>query len=391
MIPPCDPSILSSNPQFKSLHTHLTTAILDSDGCDRAVQARRERKGGVREELRNSQIRYAKMQILKRVVGRVAGGGGDGGNGLPDELQDLLAVIALYLHHDFDIGGDRDQGEANSRKENEEFLELFRPDLDAFRGNIRVVAPAVGAVLGGDVRRLRGLVDVSTGSGSGGGVEATRHQRATATVTHRRGQSRSTTGPPATVPVSKLLGERIDALRRTQMEILPDARRDMTVTGAAVLGAQREFMERVVEVLERVKGGGLARAGKVRGEHLARVAEGMEGKVRIVKRETLSSIYTPDTVSALTRYREHLRDTRMRLEEKEKEVMGELRAYESADDAGSGSGSGGGDGGGRSARERNRNMGSGPGVMVEIARRYGALVKEVEGVRMEIRRLGGDG
>lgn len=44
MIPPCDPSILNNNPQFKSLHNHLTTAILDPDGCDRAVEAKPERR-----------------------------------------------------------------------------------------------------------------------------------------------------------------------------------------------------------------------------------------------------------------------------------------------------------------------------------------------------------
>lgn len=109
-----------------------------------------------------------------------------------------------------------------------------------------------------------------------------------------------------------------------------------------------------------------------------------------MKHETLSSIYTPDTVSALTHYREHLQDTRIRLEEKEKEATAELQAYELADSGNDGGGDGSSAGGRTTTLERNRNMGSGPGVMVEIARRYGALVKEVEGVRMEIKRLGGE-
>lgn len=116
-----------------------------------------------------------------------------------------------------------------------------------------------------------------------------------------------------------------------------------------------------------------------------------------MKHETLSTIYTPDTVSALTRYREHLHDTRIRLEEKRKEATAELQAYELAD-SGQQQKQEDEDNGGnigtrsRTARERNRNMGgsgSGPGFMVDIARRYGSLVKEVDGVRMEIKRLGG--
>lgn len=102
----------------------------------------------------------------------------------------------------------------------------------------------------------------------------------------------------------------------------------------------------------------------------------------------LSAIYTPETTAALTRYRDHLGDTRLRLEERRKQALLELEAYERADMGemgkreaagvveGKGDEGGGGDGSGK------------PGAMVEIARRYGALVKEVEGVKMEIRRLG---
>ena len=110
-----------------------------------------------------------------------------------------------------------------------------------------------------------------------------------------------------------------------------------------------------------------------------------------MKRETLTAIYTPETVSALSRYREHLDDSRMRLEEKRKTALSDLEAYAAAD---SNSGQGkaadlSGEDGDVSGYVGKRNtMGAGAaGAMVEIARRYGALVKEAEGVRMEIRRL----
>lgn len=85
----------------------------------------------------------------------------------------------------------------------------------------------------------------------------------------------------------------------------------------------------------------------------------------VTKLDILNEIYTPETISALGRYRQHLRDVRGRLEERHAGATEELKAYETV----------------------------GPGIsdstrpMSEIARRYGALAQEVEGVKMEIRRL----
>lgn len=39
MIPPCDPSILEGNPQFKRLYENLTANLLNPDGSTRAQSA----------------------------------------------------------------------------------------------------------------------------------------------------------------------------------------------------------------------------------------------------------------------------------------------------------------------------------------------------------------
>lgn len=39
MIPPCDPSILENNPQFKRLYENLTANLLNADGSTRAHSA----------------------------------------------------------------------------------------------------------------------------------------------------------------------------------------------------------------------------------------------------------------------------------------------------------------------------------------------------------------
>lgn len=53
----------------------------------------------------------------------------------------------------------------------------------------------------------------------------------------------------------------------------------MAATAAAVLAARTLVLERTVVVLERVKHGALARATKAKAEHLATVAQGVEGKI----------------------------------------------------------------------------------------------------------------
>lgn len=44
MIPPCDPTVLENNPQFKKLHQQLTTTLLDADGSTCANNAQPERR-----------------------------------------------------------------------------------------------------------------------------------------------------------------------------------------------------------------------------------------------------------------------------------------------------------------------------------------------------------
>lgn len=154
----------------------------------------------------------------------------------------------------------------------------------------------------------------------------------------------------------------------------------MAALAAEVLAARAQVLERTVVLLERAKHGALARATKAKAEHLATVAQGVEGKLKfafpffsscqsetnlnsVMKFDISSAIYTPETISALTRYRQHLRATRERLEERRELAMEELDSYNA------------------------ESRGSGP--LVQIARQYGDLIKEMETVWMEISRLEG--
>ena len=56
----------------------------------------------------------------------------------------------------------------------------------------------------------------------------------------------------------------------------------MAVTAAGVLAARAKVIERTVVLLERTKHGVLSRATKAQADHLAIVAEGMNGKAQYV-------------------------------------------------------------------------------------------------------------
>ncbi|KAN0070054.1 hypothetical protein V8E54_011635 [Elaphomyces granulatus] len=406
MIPPCDPTVLDSNPQFKRLRQQLTTTLLNQDGSTRADD-RDPPRIRVVEQLRACQIRHAKRQIVKKAVAKIAL---DSRNGFPDELRDVAAIIALYLQCQTPLDELDYQDSVG-----EGTLSLLDPDINEFQSNIGGLAPYLSTSLTATVNKLQSIAETGITTVSSG---------ASSTSTMPVDHSRARALQP---PLSLQLSDRLRHLRAVQTNELPASRRQMAMTAAAVLAARAELMERTVVLLERTKHGVLARASKAKAEHLATVAEGVEKKIRyttpffcsyyspfisflpvrekqtlihssrranshillrVVKLETLSAIYTPETVAALSHYREHLRDTRIRLEEKQKIAIQELEAYEAAE-------SGLVDGDNEqvshevAGRGSNRSHQAGVGPMIDIARRYGALIKEVESVKMEIRRLDG--
>ncbi|OAX81225.1 hypothetical protein ACJ72_04427 [Emergomyces africanus] len=402
MIPPCDPAILSSNPQFKALHQQLTTAILHPDGSTRAHGADPSRRA-VQADLKKYLGRAVKARILTRVIAQVAAG--DASGSLDDDLRNLVTVIVLCLQHTANNNNQNNSSIQKSADDTSAVLSLLAPDLKKFHSAIPSLIPSISAILSADLAHLKALANASpptttisnTGSNIGRNndrhnyqITTTSSSRSSITKTDNNNQPRSSNRlrplslKPSLTDISlpTQLSSRLRTLRTIQSHDLPIARTKMTVTAAAVLAAHAEVMERVIHILERTRHGVVARGVRARADHVAVVLEGIEGKVCIMRHELLSAIYTPETTTALMHYRDHLDDTRLRLEERKKHALLELEAYERADLGEMGKCAASADG--------EESGGSGKsGAMVEIARRYGVLVKEVEGVKMEIRRLRG--
>ncbi|KAJ5605681.1 hypothetical protein N7510_008462, partial [Penicillium lagena] len=386
--PPCDPSILAHNPLFKRLYENLTTTLFNPDGSTRAHGALPERERAV-EDLKQCQKQYAKKRIKKRMLRQLAFAPD---SGLPNEVsivvrhwewtlcracRDNLAIISLYLETpraaiDTDRPKQEKQGAQNSEEQDDDdALSLLAPDIETFHSYIPSVTHSFSTLLSSSVNNLRNLATAqpttspeTTSTGTGGvPTSLSRSIHAPAHLSHharaRARDRRVRTSIASAPPVSNVLRDRVRALRQIQLFELPTARRQMAATAADVLATRTLVLERTVITLERVKHGALARATKAKAEHLATVAQGVEGKLEVTKLEVAATIYTPEALAALTRYRDHLSQTRDQLEERRVMAIEELRDYGDVE-VSDGSGT--------------QSVGDG-GTLAEIARRYGVLAR----------------
>ncbi|KAE8549206.1 hypothetical protein EYB25_007721 [Talaromyces marneffei] len=369
MIPPCDPSILDKNPQFKKLHQHLTTNLLNSDASTRADGDIPERKVAT-EELKNLQIRNVKRKIIKQALRRACLEDSVD-NALSNDIRESGAVIAMFL----DTSPGLNEYKYVSLRDGQQEASVLNRDIENFHDKtIHALMPSVSETITSHLNSLRSIAEV-------GNQAPTTTTTTTATSssnipTIAANQSRSRIKSRLSIGAKKIqqprlslqLDERITKLRRTQISDLPTARNKVAVTAANLLAARGEAMERMVVLLERTKYGSLSRGTKARADYLATVAECMSYKVQVTKLETLSTIYTPENIAALENYSAHLRETLTQLEETRNIANQTLEEYDQV-----------------GTSKDNRKGKTGP--MADIARRYGDLVQEVDAVQREIKKL----
>ncbi|KAL4872942.1 hypothetical protein BDV12DRAFT_182583 [Aspergillus spectabilis] len=350
MIPPCDPTILADNPQFKRLYQQLISTLLNPDGSTRAIDAQPARRD-LLNELRSCQVRNAKKQLKTQTLRQLAF---DPDNELPDDCREPLAIVSLYLE-----SSPNQLDQLNDSRHGADVLSLLGPNINQFYEKLPIMVPGLTRILSSAVHDLRSLANA---------VDRTGLQNMPTEGPRSQIQARNRARSARQSPVAPQLSERVQALRRIQLAELPAARTRMASTAAEVLAMRAAVLERTVTLLERTKHGALARATKAKAEHLAMVAHGVEGKLRVMRLDILGTIHTPEVNTALSRYHQHLQDTRARLEDRRELALRELKAYEDVD----------------SSTTRRPAK---PGPIVEIARRYGSLIREIEDVKAEIERL----
>ncbi|KAI9820686.1 MAG: hypothetical protein M1827_005055 [Pycnora praestabilis] len=333
MFPPVETSTLRQYPQFQQLHAQLTSSILNPNGstgdevlwqrqnvvkevysCSQDIEAPSKLNDTTSREFQIARTSAAKSTILRKSLGSA----GSRSNELPDELQDVIVIIAMQL---------------NTRLGSEDH-EILEDDEEYFLDHIRPIGQNLSAYLIDLVLRILRVAHPEEPSA-------------------QKLRDRITILPQRISLRRKELLEKEDAIAAERLVLAS--------TACSVLEAHRNLLEAIIRVLEQTKHGSVSRGVKAHAEYLAVVTENMEAKLRVMKHEALSEVYTPDILAALRNYEEHLQDTTIRLRQQEKAARSELDRYGAVGED-----------------------------MYEIASRYSGILKDTENVRGDIRRLGGE-
>lgn len=163
----------------------------------------------------------------------------------------------------------------------EEATSLLERDIEMFLNNVHVLAAHISENVTSDIEALRSIADEAANSMVDNPSNRPRKRiRPSSSNNNNNNARRNTTQQQP--QLSSHLTDRTRQLRELQISTLPTARRQMAVTAAGVLAARAQVIERTVVLLERTKHGVLSRATKAQADHLATVAEGMNGKAQYV-------------------------------------------------------------------------------------------------------------
>ncbi|KZF19938.1 hypothetical protein L228DRAFT_31640 [Xylona heveae TC161] len=315
MLPPIDASVLEKNPQFAQFHKQLSLSILNSDGSTKQSAERKKASNTPsQEKLAAFQLYSARLRLLRCSLSEITCRVEE----LPEELLEVIEIISAQLNTPY-FPSD---------------WEILQEDVIYFEDHIKSIGKVVSDHLTSTALQLSKII------------------HCTDNVPAKSARSLISSLP------QELATRRAETLEK--QESLLSQRLALGQLACRILEAHKEYLETIIRFLEQSKHGNFSRGLKAQAEHLAALADIMDGKLQILESDAISQIYTPDVQSALCHYYNHLKDTITRLQQRRKTANEILGQYESA----------------------------GPG-MNEIASKYGQFQKEIEAARADIQRLGG--
>ena len=351
MIPPVDRSILESNPQYASLHRHLTTNLLNPDASTRAIS---EAPVSISGALRSRLLQALKDALLRSSLRNIAARG----EGIEEKdvpkpspgLSELLGTISMLLD------------EALTTRLGEEDYELLAPDIDAFHDNVEQVAGAVSKDLQRQCELLCKIASIPN--------HPQRDLVSTTKAANSKRPYQNSAYTPSQSPDS------LPALLRPLLPVIADPILQsslVTLTDTALQHASvhRTLLSTTLTHLERTIHGLYARHTKARSAHLSAVATALAKRIEVVYLQSRNRVYRTDVQRALENYHQHLQAVKRAMDERE----GTLRAVlEEFDDVSFGRDSSDG-GQGRK------------GTMSEVGRRYGEVLRQIAVVKEDIEKL----
>ncbi|RBR10652.1 uncharacterized protein FIESC28_09358 [Fusarium coffeatum] len=315
MFPPVEESVLQNNSDFANLYKKLTNVVLNPDGSTQNDPRAKER-ASVREELERRRLISAKQHLLTCAIStatpsstppatrassrlRVPQGqqAGDSRSqqqqqqqqqpSLPEPLLDLLIVLPPLL-------------DANNPPLPQDTLQLLfaHPPLSELETLLPTLAPIIASNL-----RTWAL-----------GLARIAHPSTNPSFLHRH---------IYTLP-STLSSWRSD-LAAAETELSSHRLRSLAAL-ATLLQTATNALSLLVRALE-VKHGVIARSLELRAAEVSLHARRHDADAAIAAASVRRAVYTPEAITALKNYGAHLRDAKMRGEERVRGLTAELGEY----------------------------------------------------------------
>ncbi|QPC79791.1 hypothetical protein HYE68_010543 [Fusarium pseudograminearum] len=348
MFPPVEDSVLQNNPDFANLYNKLTNVVLNPD-CSSQNGPRAKERASVRQELDRRRLISAKQHLLTCAIssatpsstppatrassrlqppkGHQAGGSNSQQQqpSLPEPLLDLLIVLPPLL-------------DANNPPLPQDTLQLLfaHPPLS----ELETLLPALAPIIASNLRTWAlGLARIA-------------HPSTNASFLHRHIASLPTT----------LSGWRSD-LAAAETELSSHRLRSLAAL-TSLLQAATNALSLLIRALE-VKHGKVARSLELRAAEASLHARRYDADAVIAAASVRRAFYTPEAITALRNYGAHLRDAKMRSDERVRGLAAELGEY------------GVGVDGGESKEKKMR----------EMSRVYREMTRQMDDTRRDLDRL----
>ncbi|KAF4971513.1 hypothetical protein FSARC_1673 [Fusarium sarcochroum] len=349
MFPPVEDSVLQHNPDFSNLYNKLTNVILNPDGSTKDDPATKGR-AAVREELDRRRLISAKQHLLTRAIATATPAStppatransrlrapqnqkaGDSKSqqqqqpSLPEPLLDLLIVLPPLL-------------DANNPPLPQDTLQLLfaHPPLSDLETLLPTLAPVIASNL-----RTSAL-----------GLARIAHPSTNPSFLHRHIASLPSTLSSLRSDLTAAEGD-LSAHRLRSLAAL-----------TSLLQSSSNALSLLVRALE-VKHGVVARSLELRAAEVSLHARRHDADAAIAAASVRRAVYTREAIAALKNYGAHLRDARIRGEERIRGLTAELEEYGVGVDGGE-------------SKERK---------MREMSRVYREMARQMDDVRRDLDRL----
>jgi hypothetical protein len=357
MIPPVPQCILESNPQFASLHRHLTTNLLHPDGSTRASS---KAHASVSATVRPYLLRIAKEEILTASLRDVAEEDKQVVQ-LTPSLREVIATASMILE------------EAPSANLSAEDHDVLATDIDTFHIKIEDIAVAVSKHLHQQHHLLCKIAAAATAPAQDSTLKspAAYTNRVTHNILHTRPtitHSSSLSSLPA------LLDPLLTA--SSNPALLHSSLRHLSTTALHHSSVHRTLLTTAITHLERTTLGLHARHTKARSAHLSAVASGLAKRIEALFLQSRNRLYSGEVQRALRNYQRHLDAVEDSLEEREAVLRGVCDEFDEV-------GFDGVEGGNATDAGNSQRR----GLMRELGMRYGEVLGEIEIVKADMERL----